>query len=342
MAKQRIFKYDIIRAVAIFFIVCGHSIGPVTNVGSDATNGAEWIKTYYSFTCAFVPVFIMLSGALLLNRNETYSNILKHRFKRIIVPFLFWSLIVYLSTSFYHGATNIVDCLLDYVHGVVTASVHEIYWFVYLILGLYLVTPLLCTIIQAKGNKDLQLLFFLTGVLVAGICFPKITPISWWYSNIYTWLYLYVVGYIIVWKNPDVRLKDGKMSSGKKILIDGQQRITAIQAAVVGQQVVDSTYKKKRITIAFNPIDEVFEVCNPAIEKDVKWIPDIAQVFEPLGSKEYLDFFFAPDIRLMLRMLAQPAQRTAIIPDRPHNDCVNKILIAFGKLCRNHPKLPPL
>ena len=49
------------------------------------------------------------------------------------------------------------------------------------------------------------------------------------------------VGYIIVWKNPDIRLKDGRVSSGKKILIDGQQRITAIQAAVVGQQVVDST-----------------------------------------------------------------------------------------------------
>lgn len=88
------------------------------------------------------------------------------------------------------------------------------------------------------------------------------------------------VGYIIVWKNPDIRLKDGRVSSGKRILIDGQQRITAIQAAVVGQEVVDSTYKKKRITIAFNPIDEVFEVCNPAIEKDSKWIPDISTVFD--------------------------------------------------------------
>lgn len=88
------------------------------------------------------------------------------------------------------------------------------------------------------------------------------------------------VGYIIVWKNPDIRLKDGKVSSGKKILIDGQQRITAIQAAVVGQQVVDSTYKKKRITIAFNPIEEVFEVCNPAIAKDSKWISDISEVFD--------------------------------------------------------------
>ena len=88
------------------------------------------------------------------------------------------------------------------------------------------------------------------------------------------------VGYIIVWKNPDIRLKDGKVSSGKKILIDGQQRITAIQAAVVGQEVVDSSYKKKRIIIAFNPNDEVFEVCNPAIEKDSKWIPDISAVFD--------------------------------------------------------------
>lgn len=88
------------------------------------------------------------------------------------------------------------------------------------------------------------------------------------------------VGYIIVWKNPDIRLKDGKISYGKKILIDGQQRITAIQAAIVGQEVVDASYKKKRITIAFNPIEETFEVCNPAIRKNIRWISDIADVFD--------------------------------------------------------------
>lgn len=88
------------------------------------------------------------------------------------------------------------------------------------------------------------------------------------------------VGYIIVWKNPDVRLKDGTISIGKKILIDGQQRVTALQAAIAGMEVTDSNYKKKPIKIAFNPQSEVFEVCNPAIEKDTKWIPDIARVFD--------------------------------------------------------------
>ena len=52
------------------------------------------------------------------------------------------------------------------------------------------------------------------------------------------------VGYIIIWKNPDIKLKDGSISLGKKILIDGQQRITALQAAIVGSPVVTSNYKK--------------------------------------------------------------------------------------------------
>ena len=73
------------------------------------------------------------------------------------------------------------------------------------------------------------------------------------------------VGYIIIWKNPDIRLKDGNVSSGKKILIDGQQRITAVQAAIVGQKIIDAAYKKKRIVIAFNPQDEVFEKMATAI-----------------------------------------------------------------------------
>ncbi len=89
------------------------------------------------------------------------------------------------------------------------------------------------------------------------------------------------VGYIIVWKNPDVKLKDGSISFGKKILIDGQQCVTALQAAIAGMMVTDATYKKKHIRIAFNPQTESFEVLNPAIEKDSKWIPDISQVFDP-------------------------------------------------------------
>lgn len=86
----------------------------------------------------------------------------------------------------------------------------------------------------------------------------------------------YPVGYLIAWRNPDVKLKDGKVALGKMILIDGQQRVTALTAAVLGQQVVNKEYRKVRIRIAFHPIKQQFEVTNTAIENDPAWITDIA------------------------------------------------------------------
>ena len=83
----------------------------------------------------------------------------------------------------------------------------------------------------------------------------------------------YPVGYIITWKSPDVKLKDGTSSEGKQILIDGQQRITALTAALLGREVLDNNYKKKRIKIAFNIINEEFQTNNPAIEKQEDCIP---------------------------------------------------------------------
>lgn len=89
----------------------------------------------------------------------------------------------------------------------------------------------------------------------------------------------YPVGYLITWQNPDVKLKqDGAYSIGNKVLIDGQQRITALKAAILGDEVISSDYKKIKIKIAFNPIEEKFEVSNPAIEKDKTWIPNISKL----------------------------------------------------------------
>ena len=58
----------------------------------------------------------------------------------------------------------------------------------------------------------------------------------------------YPVGYLIAWRNPDVRLKDGTKSTGKRILIDGQQRVMALLVALLGEPVVNKDYKKTRIT----------------------------------------------------------------------------------------------
>lgn len=94
----------------------------------------------------------------------------------------------------------------------------------------------------------------------------------------------YPVGFLIAWRNPNVKLKDGTASHGRRILIDGQQRVTALMAALLGREVVNKNYRQARIRIAFHPHRRQFEVANPAIQKDASWIPDIAEVFDPHAS----------------------------------------------------------
>lgn len=94
----------------------------------------------------------------------------------------------------------------------------------------------------------------------------------------------YPVGYLIAWRNHSVKLKDGTTSAGKRILIDGQQRVTALMAALLGIEVLNDDYETVCIRIAFNPQEESFEVSNPAIQKNTAWISDVAKVFNPDNS----------------------------------------------------------
>lgn len=102
----------------------------------------------------------------------------------------------------------------------------------------------------------------------------------------------YPTGYLIISQSPNMKLKDGTLSEGKKIMIDGQQRVTAMMTAIMGMDVITSNFEKKRIKISFNPLatdeDEVFKVQDNAILKDKKWVADIADLF----TSEFDSFSF--------------------------------------------------
>lgn len=129
----------------------------------------------------------------------------------------------------------------------------------------------------------------LTWVKSGEIAIPEIQrPFVWEATrvrNLLDSLYQgYPVGYLIAWRNPTVKLKDGTASAGKRILIDGQQRVTALMASLLGVEVLTEDYEIVQIRIAFNPQTEGFEVSNPALRKDVAWLPDVAAVFNPATS----------------------------------------------------------
>jgi len=163
----------------------------------------------------------------------------------------------------------------------------------------------------------------LTWVKSGEIAIPEIQrPFVWQATqvrNLLDSLYRgYPVGYLIAWRNPSVKLKDGTTSAGKRILIDGQQRVTALMAALLGREVLTKDYEVVRIRIAFHPQEERFEVTNPAIQKDASWIPDVAELF-------------APDVRLM-----QITKAYAAANPKVDEDALFSTFEKLRKIVNNH------
>jgi hypothetical protein len=102
----------------------------------------------------------------------------------------------------------------------------------------------------------------------------------------------YPVGYLITWQSVGANLKGGQVAAHQQILIDGQQRVTALRAAIAGQPVVGKRYEKKRIAISFNPLTEEFATRTPAISNSSQWIHDISEFFSGSSQLTFLRRYF--------------------------------------------------
>jgi hypothetical protein len=106
------------------------------------------------------------------------------------------------------------------------------------------------------------------------------------------------VGYLITWQSIGAHLKGGQVAAHQQILIDGQQRITALRAAVAGLKVVNKRYKSMRITIAFNPITEEFATLTPVIAKKAEWISDISELFNATSTYGFVKAYFEANLQV--------------------------------------------
>jgi len=98
----------------------------------------------------------------------------------------------------------------------------------------------------------------------------------------------YPVGYLITWQSVGAHLKGGAVAKFQQILIDGQQRVTALRAAVAGLPVVNKAYKNVRIRIAFNPLTQEFATLTPVIDKNPEWISDISEFFSAASQLTFV------------------------------------------------------
>lgn len=94
----------------------------------------------------------------------------------------------------------------------------------------------------------------------------------------------YPVGYLLFWENANINgVKsigtERKQKAAQLLIVDGQQRLTSLYAVIKGQEVIRENYNKTKIIIAFNPLEEKFEIPDAAIRRDPRYFQNITKVW---------------------------------------------------------------
>lgn len=107
------------------------------------------------------------------------------------------------------------------------------------------------------------------------------------------------IGYFLFWENgyPGEHRTIGdekKQKVPRLLIVDGQQRLTSLFAVIKGAKVTGKDFRAYNLRIAFNPLEERFEVANPAIERDANWISDISEIWKATtNTYDFISSFLA-------------------------------------------------
>jgi surface polysaccharide O-acyltransferase-like enzyme len=197
---------DLIRTLAIFLVILLHASNATLQLSSVSTSYWWTAAVYKSLAISCVPLFVMLSGALLLQPakiDEPIRVFLKKRLSRLGLAFVFWSAI-YTVWGFYiyHVPVTLSNIYQSIVKDLFTGAWYQ-FWFIYLIVGLYLITPILRVLIAYANPKIIRylILIWFLGVAIVPLAQlasgydlnPLVFVISGWVGYFVLGVYLQTI-----------------------------------------------------------------------------------------------------------------------------------------------------
>ena len=205
MERKRIFYLDLIRAFSLFCIVWCHT----NNVAFDSYL-LEKVKWFFG-KCG-VPLFFMISGYLAFPLNKSFSEYFKGKIRRVVAPFVVWVLL--------YAIIELVQGKPVFVNGDILNEGSAHLWFIYVIMGLYLVVPIINPFLRAVSQKVFNLylvLWICTGVfpLLQHVLNSPFNEHNWMYTLYYFYGYTgyFVLGYYFKRFGEQTRLLDLKTSA---------------------------------------------------------------------------------------------------------------------------------
>ena len=163
MTKKRFFYLDLLKILAALFVVFNH----YSFIINPNSHFSKILLTVMFTICKIaVPIFVMVSGALLLGKKASYKDIFTKRIVRVFVPLVIISIIYVFS---YYNGLNFNN-FFSFIFAIFTEyDINYIpywIWYLYMIIALYIMTPFLQKMLKGFTKKDYKIFFalFLIGV----------------------------------------------------------------------------------------------------------------------------------------------------------------------------------
>lgn len=195
--RKKTLYLELLRVFAILCVIFNHTDG-FFSYYSLTQSPITWLySAVLSVICRTgVPLFFMISGALLLNKEESLKVLFKKRILRIAVVLLLFSFLQYVILVC-RGKVEEYSILL-FLKGILEGTIEETYWFLYAYLGILFLLPLLRKLVKGLKNSEFRYLLILglageCGFLLFQILFGIKVNLQLYMLNLY--LYFFLLGY---------------------------------------------------------------------------------------------------------------------------------------------------
>ena len=173
VVKERLLFPGPVRAYAMSIVVMIH-VAAVLAPHYNTISPADWwiANFYHAFSKGGPPIFTLVSGCLLLavSADQPIKVFFQKRFVKVLIPFIFWGVIYLLWRIYFLGEQMDAQAIL---RAILEGPIYYHLWFIQMILGLYIATPILRYYVQNAPRNNL--LYFLTVWFVATAVLPTIT-----------------------------------------------------------------------------------------------------------------------------------------------------------------------
>lgn len=163
--KKKVY-FEFMRIIAVGLVIFNHLPGYTLYMSSEGIK--QWLYMFFTMTTRInVPLFLMISGALLLGKEEDFEKVIKKRvFRFILIIFIFETGFVLLNYFLAICKSNQYSfSIKNYIYGIFAGNIEISYWYLYAYLGMLLMLPFMQRIAKKMNKQDFYVLLILQFIL---------------------------------------------------------------------------------------------------------------------------------------------------------------------------------